>query len=58
MYFIEFKFQNKDGSKAKIYNLDDLTEEVFLQNFTSSISYCKVDLVIYFGGKLKEVSSN
>lgn len=58
LYFIEFKFQNKDGSKAKLYNLDELNEEVFLEHFTSAISYCKVDLVIYFGGKLKEVSSN
>lgn len=58
LYFIEFKFQNKDGSKYKVYNLDDLDEQTFLDNFTSDISYCKIDLVIFFSGSFREVSSN
>jgi hypothetical protein len=58
IYFIEFKFQNKDGSKFKIYNLDELDEKVFLEHFSKDISYCKVDCIIFFGGKFKEVSSN
>lgn len=58
LYFIEFKFQNKDGSKFKVYHLEDLDEQTFLDNFTSAISYCKIDLVIFFKGGFREVSSN
>ena len=58
IYFIEFKFQHKDGSKFKLYSLDELDEKVFLEHFRKDTTYCKIDCIIFFGGKFKEVSSN
>lgn len=47
LYFIEFKFQNKDESKFKIYSLDNFTLKTFYKYFKpSKINYCKIDLII------------
>jgi hypothetical protein len=47
LYFIEFKFQNKDESKFKIYSIDDFTLKTFYKHFKpSKIDYCKIDLII------------
>jgi transposase len=47
LYFIEFKFQNKDESKFKIYSINDFTLKTFYKHFKpSKIDYCKIDLII------------
>lgn len=57
LFFIEFKFQNKDGSKFKIFKKDDFTEETFDNNFNKdTIEYCKIDGIVFIDGICKEIS--
>jgi hypothetical protein len=46
LYFIEFKFQYKDGTKHKIHSIDEFDEEMFNKYFNNNIDYCKIDLII------------
>lgn len=54
-YFVEFKFQSLDGSKFKIYDIDDFTKNTFNKNF-NNIDYCKIDGITTIRGEIKEVS--
>lgn len=59
LYFIEFKFQNKSGSKFKLYNPDELNEQLFNKYFDiNQIDFIKIDLVININNAndFKEVS--
>jgi hypothetical protein len=59
LYFIEFKFQNKDDSKNKIFKIEDFTKKNFYKYFkTKNIKYCKIDLIINvdYQNDFKEVS--
>jgi len=57
LYFVEFKIQQKDGTKYKIFKLDDLTKDYF-NHFDAKTKYCKLDGMIFIDGYLKEVSIN
>lgn len=46
LYFIEFKFQYKDGTKHKIHLIDEFDEKMFNKYFNDNIDYCKIDLII------------
>lgn len=57
LYFIEYKFQSKDGNKHKIFNQNDFTQETFNKYFNENIEYTKIDLIIKLNnGMFKEVS--
>lgn len=57
LYFIEFKFQNKDGSKFKIFKKDDFTQEAWDNYFNKdTIEYCKIDGIVFIDGICKEIS--
>lgn len=59
LYFIEFKFQNKDGTKFKINKIEDYTHEIFKKHFNiNKIEFCKIDLIINLNNmnEFKEVS--
>lgn len=59
LYFIEFKFQNKDKTKYKINNINEFSNELFKNNFKkSNIDFCKIDIIINIDNlnDFKEVS--
>jgi hypothetical protein len=57
LYFIEFKFQNKDGSKFKIFKDYDFTRDMWSENFDKdNIQYCKIDGIVFIEGVCKEIS--
>jgi hypothetical protein len=59
LYFIEFKFQNKSGSKFKLFNPVELNEQIFNKYFDiNQIDFIKIDLVININNAndFKEVS--
>ena len=59
LYFIEFKFQNQDGTKHKINKITDFTHNAFNNHFNiNKIDFCKIDLIINIDNKneFKEVS--
>lgn len=57
MFFVEFKIQEKDGTKYKIFKLADFNEEYF-SHFTAKTKFCKLDGIILVNGYLKEISIN
>jgi len=62
LFFIEFKIQQepkKEGDeqeKHKIFDVDNLTETFFDAYFNKSTELCKIDAIIWYDGKFKEVS--
>ena len=57
LYFVEFKIQQNDGTKYKIYKIEDFTPEYF-KNFGKHTKFCKLDGLILIDGYLKEFSIN
>lgn len=58
LFFVELKIQNKDGSKVKIYKIEDFNEESFNLSFNEeNVEYCKIDGVVDLDGVFKEVSA-
>lgn len=57
LYFVEFKIQQKDGTKYKIFKTADFTKEYF-SHFTAKTKYCKLDGMIFIDGYFKEISVN
>lgn len=57
LFFIEFKFQFKNGEKHKIFKVEDFNKETFFRYFKpNQIEYCKIDLILNLSGHFKEVS--
>lgn len=57
LFFIEFKLQNKDGSKHKFFNKEDVKGNFFYDYYNpSTIQMCKIDLLLFTKGYFKEVS--
>lgn len=57
LFFIEFKFQMKNGDKQKIFDIGEFDKETFIKNFKpNQIEYCKIDLILNLKGHFKEVS--
>jgi hypothetical protein len=62
LFFIEFKIQQlaKKGQekqeKHKIFNTKDLNLEFFSTFFNKNTELCKIDAIIWYDGKFKEVS--
>ena len=58
LFFIELKLQNKDGSKIKVFKIEDFNEESFNVAFDpETIDYAKIDGVVDLDGVFKEVSA-
>jgi len=58
LFFIELKLQNKDGSKIKIFKIEDFNEQSFNVAFDpEEIDYAKIDGVVDLDGAFKEVSA-
>lgn len=55
LFFIEFKFQDINDNKYKIFNIKDFTKEVFDKYF-NNIQLCKIDCIINIDNIFKEVS--
>jgi hypothetical protein len=57
LFFIEFKFQMKNGDKFKILDIGKFNRETFDKYFKpKTIQYCKIDLILNLSGHFKEVS--
>ena len=59
LYFIEFKFQNKDNEKYKLNNINLFSYELFVKHFNKiKIDFCKIDIIINIDNNndFKEVS--
>lgn len=57
LFFIEFKIQNLDGSKVKLFKMEDFTEDFFMANYSpQTVEYCKIDGIIFIEGICKEIS--
>lgn len=57
LFFIEFKIQNLDGTKVKLFKMEDFTEQFFFSNYNpQKVEYCKIDGIIFIGGICKEIS--
>jgi hypothetical protein len=54
-FFIELKFQTKDGEKTKIFNIKDYNEDLFNKAY-NNIDYMKIDGITTIKGEFKEVS--
>jgi hypothetical protein len=54
-FFIELKFQSKDGEKTKIFKIDEFNEDLFNKAYTN-IDYMKIDGITTIKGEFKEVS--
>jgi hypothetical protein len=57
IYFIEFKIQNKDGSKTKFFKQNDITLNKFKKAF-GDIDFLKLDYIINIDNTFTEVSIN
>ena len=55
-YFIEFKIQNKDGSKFKFFPNDNFKLSVFAKHFNKNTDYCKLDIVYFSNNRFIEAS--
>lgn len=61
LFFIEFKIQQKakgkaDPEKHKFFNINDINEGSFDAFFNKNTELCKIDAILWFDGKFKEVS--
>lgn len=61
LFFIEFKLQQeqakgKEQKKHKIFKKEELTQEFFTAFFKPNTELCKIDAIIWYDGKFKEVS--
>jgi len=57
LFFIEFKFQMKNGDKFKILDIGKFNKDTFNKYFKpNNIQYCKIDLILNLSGHFKEVS--
>ena len=61
LFFIEFKLQQvapegKDPIKHKVFKKEDVNTDFFIANFNRNTELCKIDALIYYDGKFKEVS--
>jgi hypothetical protein len=61
LFFIEFKIQQekekgKEQVKHKAFRIEDVTPEFFDAFFNQKTELCKIDCIIYYEGKFKEVS--
>ena len=61
LFFIEFKIQqkqvgNKKQVKHKAFTKDEVNEEFFDAFFNENTELCKIDCIIWYDGKFKEVS--
>lgn len=56
LFFVEFKIQDKDGNKQKIFKIEDLTLERFSKFFNDNLELCKIDCIIMLDGIFKELS--
>lgn len=61
LFFIEFKLQQlapegTDPIKHKVFKLEDINEDFFIANFNRNTELCKIDAILYYDGKFKEVS--
>jgi hypothetical protein len=59
LYFIEFKFQNKDKTKYKFNNINEFSYDLFKEHFKKSkIDFIKIDVIINIDNlnDFKEVS--
>lgn len=58
LFFIELKIQNKDGSKVKMFKIEDFNKESFQVAFDEeNVDYVKIDGVVDLDGVFKEVSA-
>lgn len=55
MYFIELKIQNKDGSKKKFFNIEDINENDFIKSI-KNLDFIKLDYIIRLNNKFIELS--
>jgi hypothetical protein len=62
LFFIEFKLQQlakgkkKEQEKHKVFDTKDLNLEFFSAFFNPNTELCKIDAIIWYDGKFKEVS--
>jgi hypothetical protein len=56
LYFVEFKIQDKDGNKQKVFKMEDLTLKIFSKFFNDNLELCKIDCIVMFDGIFKELS--
>ena len=56
LFFVEFKMQDKNGEKQKIFKIEDLTLNVFKKFFNNNLELCKIDCIIMLDGIFKELS--
>jgi hypothetical protein len=47
IYFIEFKYQNKDGKKHKILNYKKFDYHVFKEYYNQNLDFMKLDTIVY-----------
>lgn len=58
LFFIELKIQNKDGSKVKMFKIEDFNKESFQVAFDEeNVDYVKIDGVVDLDCVFKEVSA-
>jgi hypothetical protein len=55
MYFIELKIQNKDESKKKFFNIEDINENDFIKSI-KNLDFIKLDYIIRLNNKFIELS--
>lgn len=61
LFFIEFKLQQlankgQEQKKYKVFKKDEVTRELFGAYFNKNTELCKIDAIIWYDGKFKEVS--
>lgn len=55
LFFIEFKIQDINDNKYKIFNINEFTKSYFDKNF-NNVKLCKIDCIINIDNIFKEVS--
>jgi hypothetical protein len=56
LFFIEFKIQDMNGNKHKVFKIEDLTQSIFQKFFNDNLELCKIDCIVMLNGIFKELS--
>jgi hypothetical protein len=56
LFFVEFKIQDKNENKHKVFKIEDLTLKIFEKFFNDNLELCKIDCIIMLDGMFKELS--
>jgi hypothetical protein len=56
LFFVEFKIQDKNDNKYKVFKIEDLTLQIFEKYFNENLELCKIDCIVMLDGIFKELS--